>query len=92
VIESNVLPDQFAHFVEILDVFEPHASPETVDDLMLLAREFGYNSLTADLDPPRDVPRNQQSVLDLLQKLDGNVRSIAFQADFRSSRHSSAVI
>jgi hypothetical protein len=36
VVQSNVSPDAFTHFMEIFDGAEQHCSPETVDDLMLL--------------------------------------------------------
>jgi hypothetical protein len=51
VIQSNVSPDAVTHFMEILDGVESHCSPLTSDNLMLLAREFGYNSLIASLAP-----------------------------------------
>jgi hypothetical protein len=44
-IHSNVSPDAFMHFMEILCGAERHFSPETFDDLMLLAREFGHKGL-----------------------------------------------
>jgi hypothetical protein len=37
IVQSNVSPGAFTHFMEILDGSEPHFSQETVDDLMLLA-------------------------------------------------------
>jgi hypothetical protein len=40
--------------MEILDGAELHFSPETFDDLMLLARELGHNSLIMCLVRKRD--------------------------------------
>jgi hypothetical protein len=40
-IQSNVSVDAFAHFMVLLDNVGPQCSPETIDDLMLFAREFG---------------------------------------------------
>jgi hypothetical protein len=37
--------------MEILDGAEPYFSQETVDDLILLAQEFGQNGLIASLVP-----------------------------------------
>jgi hypothetical protein len=57
----NVSPDAFLYFMEILDDNEPHVSPETVDDLMLVAQECGYNNLIANLAPQRDIPRREEN-------------------------------
>jgi hypothetical protein len=51
VIQSNVSPDAFTHFMEIPDGAELHFSPETFHDLMLLAREFEHNRLITRLIP-----------------------------------------
>jgi hypothetical protein len=51
VILSDVSIDAFAHFMEILNGFEPQFSRETINDLMLLARKFGYDRLIASLAP-----------------------------------------
>jgi hypothetical protein len=67
VVQSNVSPGAFTHFMEILDGAEVHFSQETVDDLMLLAQEFGHNGLIASLVPQRDVPSHEENVYDLSQ-------------------------
>jgi hypothetical protein len=67
--------------MEILSGFEPQISPETVNDLMLLAREFGYDRLIASLAPQRDVPRRQENAHDLLQELVKDVRGSTFKVD-----------
>jgi hypothetical protein len=64
-VQSNVSPGAFTHFMEILDGSESHFSQEAVDDLMLLAQEFGHNGLIASLVPQRDVPRHEENVHDL---------------------------
>jgi hypothetical protein len=63
-VQLNVSPGAFTHFMEILDGSEPHFSQETVDDLILLAQESGYNGLIASLVPQRDVPRHEENVHD----------------------------
>jgi hypothetical protein len=63
-VQSNVSLGDFTHFMEILDGAEPHFSQETVDDLILLAQEFGYNGLIFSLVPQRDVPRHEENVHD----------------------------
>jgi hypothetical protein len=63
-VQSNVSPGAFTHFMEILDGAEPHFSQEAVDDLILLAQESGHNSLIASLVPQRDVPRYEENVHD----------------------------
>jgi hypothetical protein len=50
-VQSNVSPGAFTHFMEILDGSEPHSAHETVDDLILLAQKFGHNGLIASLVP-----------------------------------------
>jgi hypothetical protein len=65
--QSNVSPGAFTHFMVIFDGAEPHFSHETVDDLMLLAQQFGHNGLIASLVRQRDVPRHEENVHDLLQ-------------------------
>jgi hypothetical protein len=57
--QLNVSPGAFTYFMEIVDGSEPHFSQETVDDLILLAQEFGHNGLIASLAPQRDVPRHE---------------------------------
>jgi hypothetical protein len=52
-VQSNVSPGAFTHFMEIFDRSEPHFSQETVDDLILLAHKFGHNILIASLVPQR---------------------------------------
>jgi hypothetical protein len=51
IVQSNVSPGTFTHFMEILDGAGPHFSHETVDDLILLAQEFGHNGPIASLVP-----------------------------------------
>jgi hypothetical protein len=63
-VQLNVSPGAFTHFMEILDRAEPHFSHETVDDLILLAQESGHNGLTASLVPQRDVPRHEENLHD----------------------------
>jgi hypothetical protein len=50
-IQSNMSPDTFTRFLQRLDGAEPNFSPETFNDLMLLKREFGQNSLITRLVP-----------------------------------------
>jgi hypothetical protein len=50
-VQSNVSPGTFTHFMEMPDGSEPHFPQETVDDLILLAQEFGHNGLIASLVP-----------------------------------------
>jgi hypothetical protein len=57
-VQSNVSPGAFTYFMEIPDGTEPLFSQEIVDNLILLAQEFEYNSLIASLVPQRDVPRH----------------------------------
>jgi hypothetical protein len=87
VIQSNVPPDAFTHFVEILDGAEPHFSQEAVDDLMVLAQEFGHNSLIASLAPQRDLPRHKDNGHELLQEFDRDVRSTTIEANIQSIRN-----
>jgi hypothetical protein len=50
VVQANMSPDTFLSFMEILDGVESHFSREIIDDLMLLMRELGWNSLGPSLD------------------------------------------
>jgi hypothetical protein len=50
-VQPNVSPGAFTHFIEILDGAEPHFSQETGDDRMLLVSKFGHNGLIASLVP-----------------------------------------
>jgi hypothetical protein len=63
-VQSNVSPGAFTHFIEILNGSEPHFSQETVDDLILLAQESGHNGLIASSVPQRDIPRHEENVHD----------------------------
>jgi hypothetical protein len=81
-VQLNMSPDPFTHFMEILDGIEPHFSPETFDDLVLLAREFGDNSLITRLVPQQDFPRLEGNVHTLLQELDRIPRGITIEAEF----------
>jgi hypothetical protein len=56
VIQSHVSPDGFTHFMEILGGAQLHFAPETSDDLLLLAREVGHNSVIMRLVPQQDFP------------------------------------
>jgi hypothetical protein len=75
-VQSNVSPGAFTHFMDILDGAESHFSHETVDDLILLVQEFGHNGLIASLVPQRDVPRHEENVHDLLQEFDRDRKSV----------------
>jgi hypothetical protein len=50
-VQLNVSPDPLTHFMGIPDGAELHFSRETFDDLVLLARKFGHNSLITRLVP-----------------------------------------
>jgi hypothetical protein len=69
--------------MEILDGVEPHDSPKTVDGLILLAREFGYNILIAYWARQLDVPRGNENASDLLQEFHTDVKMIIIKVDFR---------
>jgi hypothetical protein len=86
VIQSDVSSDAFTHFREVLGGAELHFSPKTSENLMLLAREFGHNSLITPLVPQRDFPRREESVHELLQGLDRNPRGTTIKAEFQSIR------
>jgi hypothetical protein len=85
-VQSSASAGAFAHFMEILDGAEPHFSQETVDDLMLLAQEFGHNGLIASLVPQRDVPRHEENLHDLLQELNRDFRSTTIEGDLQFIR------
>jgi hypothetical protein len=91
-VQSNVSPGAFTHFMETLDGAEPHFSQETVDDLILLAQEFGQNGLIASLVPQRDVPRHEENVYNLLQEFNRDFRSTTIDADLQSIRDSLGVM
>jgi hypothetical protein len=91
-VQSNVSPGAFTHFMEILDGFEPHFPQETVDDPILLAHEFGLIGLIAFLVPHRDVPSHEENVHDLLQELNRDFRSTTIDADLQSIRDSLGVM
>jgi hypothetical protein len=91
-VQLNVSPGAFTHFMEILDGSEPQFSQETVDDLILLAQESGHNGLIASLVPQRDVPRHEENVYDLLQELNRDFRSTTIDADLQSIRDSLGVM
>jgi hypothetical protein len=84
VVQSNVSPDALAHFMEILDGLEPHFPLETLNDLILRAREFGHNILTASLAPQRDTLRPEENIHVFLQKFDRKNRSTTIETDFQS--------
>jgi hypothetical protein len=91
-VQSNVSPGAFIHFMEILDGAEPHFPQETVVDVILLAQEFGHNGLIASLVPQRGVPRHEENVEDLLQELNRDFRSTTIDADLQSIRDSLGVM
>jgi hypothetical protein len=91
-VQSNVSHGAFTHFMDILDGSEPHFSQETVDDLLLLAQEFGHNTLIASLVPQRDVLRHEENVHDLLQAFNRDFRSATIEADLQSIRDSLGVM
>jgi hypothetical protein len=74
------------YFMEILDGAQMHFSPETFDDLMLLAREFGHNSLITRLVQQRDFPRREGNVRALIQEFDRRPRGTTVEAEFQSIR------
>jgi hypothetical protein len=65
---------------------------ETVDDLTMLAREFGNDGLIASLVPQRDVPRHEENVHDLLQGLNRDFRSTTINAGLQSIRDSLGIM
>jgi hypothetical protein len=67
-------------------------SQETVDDLILLAQEFGHNDLIASLVRQRDVSRHEENVYDLLEQLNRDFRSTTIDADLQSIRDSLGVM
>jgi hypothetical protein len=90
-VQSNVSPGAFAHFMEILDGSEQHFWQKTVDDLIFLAQEFRHNSLIASLVPQRDLPRHEENGHELLQELNRDFRSTTIDADLHSIRDSLGV-
>jgi hypothetical protein len=81
-----VSPDAFTHVLEILDGADLYCSPEIFDDLMLLAREFGHNSLISSLVRQQDFPRREGKVHEFLQELDRSPRGTTIEAEFQSIR------
>jgi hypothetical protein len=86
VVQSDVSPEAFTYFMEILGGAEAQISPETVDNLMLLAREFGDNKLITSLTSQRDVPRREGSVHELLREVDRSLGGTTIEAKFHSIR------
>jgi hypothetical protein len=84
--QSDVSPDAFTHFMEILSGAELHFSPETSDDLILLGQEFGHNSLIRHLFPQLDFPRCEGNVHELLKELERSPRGTIIKAEFQSIR------
>jgi hypothetical protein len=72
--------------MEILHGAEPHFSQEALDDLILLAQEFGHNGLIASWVPQRDIPRHEENGYDLLQELNRDFKSTTIDADLQSIR------
>jgi hypothetical protein len=91
-VQSNGSPEPFSHFMEILDNAEPRFSQEIIDDMVLLAREFGEGSLIASLVPHGDVPRHEENGHDLLQELDKSLRGTTIEAKFQSIRDAFASV
>jgi hypothetical protein len=60
--------------------------PETSDNLMLLGREFGKNSLIMCLVPQRYFPRREENIHQLFQELDRSTRGTAIKVEFQSIR------
>jgi hypothetical protein len=87
-----VSPGAFTHFIEILHGAEPYCSQETVDDLILLAQEFGRHARIASLAPQQDVPRYEANVHDLLQELNRDFKSTTIDADLQSIHDSLGVM
>jgi hypothetical protein len=83
VVQSDVSSDAFTRFMEIRGGAELHGSPEILDDLMLLAREFGYNGLITRLVPQRDFPRREENVHGRLQELNMGPRGTTIEAEFQ---------
>jgi hypothetical protein len=80
-VRSDASPDAFSHFMEILNGPEPQFSPQIADDLMLLAREFGYNGLLASFAPRQHVPSGRENARVLLQELGRFDRHATLEAD-----------
>jgi hypothetical protein len=59
-VQSIVSPNAFTNFMKILGGFEPPFSHEIFDNLMSLAREFGYNGLITNLAPQQDAFRREE--------------------------------
>jgi hypothetical protein len=91
-VQSDVSPGAFTHFKEILDGAEPHFSRETVDDLVLLAQEFGHNGLITSLVPQRDVSRHEDNVYNSSQELNRDFRSTTIDADLQLIRDSLGIM
>jgi hypothetical protein len=92
VVESNPSPSPFVHFRVILDGFEQHFSPQAGNNLMLLARELGYDGQTATLGPRYDVSSHQKNVGYLLHELGRDIRGVILGADLLCVRDSLAVM
>jgi hypothetical protein len=86
VVQFHVSHDTFTHFMEIRDGVESHFSPETFDELMVLAREFGYNSLITSLGLQRDAPRREENKHHLSHEFDRKNRTTTVEIDFQSHR------
>jgi hypothetical protein len=78
--------------MKILDCFEPYFCPETFDDSMLLAWEFGYSSLIASLAPQRHFPMREDNIYDLLRAFGRANRSATVKTDFQFDCDSIAVM
>jgi hypothetical protein len=86
VVQLNVPPDAFTYFMGLFGGAELHFSPETVDDLMLLARDVRYNDMITRLIPQRNFPRREGHGHELLQELDRSPRGTTIKAELQSIR------
>jgi hypothetical protein len=91
-VQSSVSPEAFTYFVEILGCPTLHFSPETFDEMIIVGREFGYNSLITSLAPKRDVRGLDANIHDLLHELDRKHSITIIETNFQSNRDSFAVM
>jgi hypothetical protein len=92
VIQSNIPPNAFTHFMKILDGAESYSPPLTIGDLMLLARELGYHALIANLAPQQDIPKCEENIYDLSQEFDKPNRMTTIETNFHFNRDSFVVM
>jgi hypothetical protein len=75
VVRLSLSAGTFVYFMENFDGVELHFFPETVHNLMLWAREFGYKSLIVRLAPEQKRSRCQENSRNLLHKLNKDIRN-----------------